>query len=166
MIRLIKLSTLLTCFFVAPIILAKAGSPVSNFDTGTFYAAMAGSSLQEVNIILTSIKDAAFAEKEAYEGALLMKKAGLVSKPKDKLSNFKLGRTKLEAAIKNDPGNIEYHFLRLIIQEHVPKIVNYRADLKADAELIRKSLKKLSPPVKQAVKDFSKNSKFLKAGDF
>ena len=162
----IKLSTLLTCLFVVPIIMAKGGSTVSNFDTGTFYAAMAGSSLQEVNTILAAIKNAAFAEMEAYEGALLMKKAGLVSKPKDKLSNFKLGRTKLEAIIKSDPSNIEYHFLRLIIQEHAPKIVNYRADLKGDAELISTMFKKLSPAVKQAVKDYSKNSKYLKSGDF
>lgn len=166
MANFIKLSTLLASLFLVPIFITKAQAPNLTFDTAEFYAAMAGNNLQEVNTILATLKDASFTEKAAYEGALLMKIAGLVNKPKDKLNNFKLGRTKLEAAIKTDPENIEYHFLRLIIQEHAPKIVNYRADLKTDTELIRTSFKKLSPTVKQVVKGYSKNSKFLKPGDF
>jgi hypothetical protein len=44
---------------------------------------------------------------------MLMKKSGLLSKPKKKLKVFKAGREKLETAIRRDDSvNVEYHFLR------------------------------------------------------
>ena len=57
-------------------------------------------------------------------------------------------------------------FLRLIIQENAPKIVHYKSELKNDSELIIKSFNKLAPVVQQAVRDYSKNSKFLNPSDF
>ncbi|MEO7766486.1 MAG: hypothetical protein ABIS01_03630, partial [Ferruginibacter sp.] len=106
-----------------------------------------------------------FPEKRAYEGALMMKKAGLIAKPKDKLATFREGRSTLEAAIKNDEGNVEYRFLRLIIQENAPKIVKYRQNLKNDSELVISSFKKLPLAVQQAIRDYSKKSSLLKIGD-
>ena len=61
---------------------------------------MASDNLQEINTQLAFISTSSINEKEAYEGALLMKKAGLVTKAKEKLSLFKAGRLKLEASIK------------------------------------------------------------------
>jgi hypothetical protein len=160
-----KLSTLFTLVFVIPGIKQDKSSSLY-FDKSVLYAAMAGRDIAEVDGVLAGLKESSLMEKTAYEGALLMKKAGLVSKVKDKLSFFKSGRSKLEEAIKNDEGNVEYHFLRLIIQENAPKIVRYKGDLKNDSELVRASFKKLAPVVQQAVKDYSKKSTFLKPTDF
>jgi len=138
----------------------------ANFNKAAFYTAMASQEATEVNRQLEVLRETSAAEKLAYEGALLMKKAGLVSKPKEKLNLFKSGRSKLEAAIKDEDANIEFRFLRLIVQERSPKIVRYKGDIKTDAELVRQSFKDLPPVVQQAVRDFSKVSKSLSPGDF
>jgi len=131
------------------------------FDKAAFYNAMAADDLEVVNTQLNLVRSASAAEKEAYEGALLMKKAGMVGKPKEKLSLFKAGRLKLEAAIKKG-GNAEFNFLRLIIQEHAPKAVDYRGDIDKDVAAIRSNYKTLPQVVQQAISDYSKKSRVLK----
>ncbi|MEO6729877.1 MAG: hypothetical protein ABIN01_01580 [Ferruginibacter sp.] len=158
-----QLSTILLFF---PVLFSQGKSPVTKFDKSAVYAAMASTDVETVDRILFELKISSIPEKAAYEGALLMKKAGLMTKAKEKLSFFKSGRTKLEGAIKTDEGNIEYHFLRLVIQENAPKIVKYKGNLENDRDLLRSSFKKLDPVVQQAVKDYSKKSKYLKPGDF
>jgi hypothetical protein len=132
------------------------------FDKSAFYSAMASDNMEAVNNQLAVIKAASINEKEAYEGALLMKKAGLVTKAKEKLSLFKAGRLMLEAAIKKDKENAEFSFLRLIIQEHAPKIVDYSNNIQTDVSAIRSNYKMLHPVVQQAINDYSKKSKVLK----
>jgi len=123
---------------------------------------MASDNLHEINAQLNIVTVISASEKEAYEGALLMKKAGLITKAKDKLSLFKSGRLKLEASLKKDNRNIEFYFLRLIIQEHAPKIVNYRTELENDSLLVRTNYKTLPQVVQQAIIEYSKKSKVLK----
>jgi hypothetical protein len=53
---------------------------------------------------------------------------------------FKSGRSKLESAITKDKENTEYRFLRLIIQEHAPRIVKYRNELEKDSKWIQSNL--------------------------
>jgi hypothetical protein len=121
--------------------------------------------LSKVETVSGTMKETGI-DKDAYEGALLMKKAGLVSKPAEKLRFFKAGRIKLETSLAKDSSNGEYHFLRLIIQEHAPGIVHYRADLKTDSEYIHHTFKNLSPVVQKAITDYSKHSKILRPEDF
>ena len=144
----------------------QARIPNLQFDRSAFYTAMASSSLQEIDAQLTLVRASVFAEKDAYEGALLMKKSGMVSKAKDKLSLFKSGRSKLEASLAKDNGNAEFRFLRLIIQEHAPKIVNYRGEIEKDSQSIRSNFKNLPAIVQQAIIDYSKKSSILKPAYF
>lgn len=138
-------------------------SQKAGFDKSAFYNAMASDNLQEINTQLAIISISSINEKDAYEGALLMKKAGLVTKAKEKLSLFKAGKLKLEASIKKNSNNTEFVFLRLIIQEHAPKMVKYNADIERDSLQIRTNYKTLSPVVQQAITDYSKKSKVLKS---
>jgi hypothetical protein len=147
--------------FFLSVLTVQGNSQKAGFDKAAFYSAMAANNLDAVNNQLTVIKLASFMEKEAYEGALLMKKAGLVTKAKEKLSLFKAGRTKLEASIKKDNGNTEFNFLRVIIQEHAPKAVDYRHDIEKDIAVIRSGFKTLPQVVQQAILDYSKKSKVL-----
>jgi len=94
-----------------------------------------------------------------------MKKAGLVTKPADKLKFFKAGRIKLETSLAQDSANGEYHFLRLIIQEHAPRIVKYSADQEKDRQIIHHTFKGLSPAAKQAIIDYSRKSKIVHPED-
>jgi hypothetical protein len=154
----IFLNLLLLFFFFN----VMANTKKAAFDKGAFYSAMAADDINSINTQLTIVKTSSINEKEAYEGALLMKKAGLVTKAQEKLSLFKAGRNKLEAAIKKDKENAELSFLRLIIQEHAPKIVEYRNNINADVSTIRSNFKTLSPVVQQAINDYTKKSKVLK----
>ncbi len=151
----------ITCFG-----LVQPNTSLSNFDKSAFYTAMASTGIDEVDAQIALVKGSSIIEKEAYEGALLMKKSGLVTKAKDKLSLFRSGRSKLETSVSKDNGNAEFRFLRLIIQEHAPKIVNYRGDLEKDSQLIRTNFKGLPQVVQQAIIDYSKKSSILKPAYF
>ena len=157
-----KLSIFFSFLFFTSVVFVKANTTGQGFDKADFYAALASDKLEDINAQLTAVKGSSISEKEAYEGVLLMKKSGLVSSAKEKLSLFKAGRTKLEASISKDNGNAEYRFLRLIIQEHAPKIVKYRNELEQDSQLIRTNLKNLPQFLQQVINDYSKKSKALK----
>ena len=132
------------------------------FDKSVFYKVMASGNADDIDAQINILDVSLVPEKEAYGGALLMKKSGLVIKAKDKLNLFKSGRSKLESSISKEPGNIEYRFLRLIIQEHAPKIVKYRNELEEDSKLIRANFYSLSQFLQQQTTDDSKKSKILK----
>lgn len=132
------------------------------FDRSAFYTVIESGNKNDIDAQLSIVKGSLMPEKEAYEGTLLMKKAGLVAKAKDKLNLFKSGRSKLESSISKDDNNTEYRFLRLIIQEHAPKAVKYRNELEEDSKLIHTNFKSLSPFLQQQIIDYSKKSKVLK----
>ena len=58
-------------------------------------------------------------------------------------------------------GNIEYHFLRLMIQEHAPKAVHYDKDQVKDSQDIIRSFPTLSPVLQKAILDYCPHSKLL-----
>lgn len=136
------------------------------FDKPAFYSAMASSNMEEIDAQIAIIKGSSVAEKDAFEGALLMKKAGMVAKAKEKLSLFKAGRSKLESSISKNKENVEFRFLRLIIQEQAPKILNYRNEMDKDSQIIRSNYKNLPSVVQQAIIDYSKKSLILKPSYF
>lgn len=131
------------------------------FDKAAFYTAMASGSVDRVVDELAVVTGASFPERDAYEGALLMRRAGLVKPPAEKLKYFKAGRIRFETAIVADPDNTEYRFLRLTIQEHAPRIVKYYKEQEADSEWVKKNYKKLPPAVQKAIIDYSRTSKVL-----
>lgn len=131
------------------------------FDKGNYYAVFSTNNLKSVSEELKTIQMSNFDKKEAFEGALLMKKAQLVPHPPQKLSLFKEGSKKLETAIKNSPNNAEYHFLRFMIQENAPSFLGYNSNLQEDKKIIVTYYKSLEAPVQQAIKNYSKTSKLL-----
>ena len=161
-----KLKILFALFFIISVVKVQGKNLIQDFDRSAFYAAMASGNIENINEELTLLNSASINEKEAYEGALLMRKSGLLSKASEKLKLFKKGRIKLETALLKDSSNGEYHFLRLTIQEHAPKIVKYRTEIENDKQFILKSFKNLLPVVQQAILDYCKNSKILNQEDF
>jgi len=135
-------------------------------DKSAFYASMADDDINKIDMQLKLIDASPITEKNAYSGALLMKKAGLLKGAGNKLNIFKQGHKKLEAAITKNNTNTEFHFLRLMIQENAPKILGYKNDMQKDSDLIKKSYKDLPQVVRHAIADYSKKSKLLKPQDF
>jgi len=157
----ISLSFLLT-FFTG----AFSSQTDTTFDKETYYKVFASKDLTLISGELKSIQSADFAEKDAFEGALLMKKASLLSSPKDKLSTFKAGHSKLEQAIHSNSNNTEYRFLRLMIQENAPKFLGYNKEIDSDKKNIVSNYKSLPTVVKQAIVNYSKTSSVLTPESF
>jgi hypothetical protein len=136
-----------------------------SFDRSAFYQAMASEKITLVNDQLNVLKNVSIPGKQAFEGALIMKKASFSGSPDKKLNLFKSGHKKLEAAIQQDSTNTEFRFLRLMVQEHAPGILGYKHEIKTDSDYIRKSYKKLPKVVQDAIVDYNKKSKALKLQD-
>lgn len=148
------------------IISVKVNAHPQKFDKAGFYEIMKSGTLETITNELEAIKAAPEKEREGYEGALLMKKAGLLKKAKDRLAFFKQGRIKLETALLAHPENTEFHFLRLAIEEHAPKIVKYHSDIEKDKAIVIRNFKSQSPAVRHAILDYCENSKVLHKEDF
>lgn len=130
------------------------------------YKALQSDHIASIDKELLKLSGNSAKEAPAYTGALNMKKAGLITGLKDKLNTFKQGRNLLEDAIKSDPQNAEYAFLRLIIQENAPAMLGYNTNMNADAELIKQQFKLLDPMLQQIIKDYStKKSKTLNTSE-
>ncbi|MBK5272985.1 MAG: hypothetical protein JJE22_18445 [Bacteroidia bacterium] len=161
-----RLQTILAFSFILSGVVVQGRQELQTFDKSTFYIALASENVNDINVQLAIVATTSMPEKEAYKGALLMRKAGLLRKAADKLKFFKAGYIQLESALKKDSTNGEYHFLRLTIQEHAPRTVKYFKDLETDSLYIQNTFKGLSPVVQKAIIDYSKNSKILNPEDF
>ncbi|MEO5683483.1 MAG: hypothetical protein ABIQ88_12620 [Chitinophagaceae bacterium] len=135
------------------------------FKKSSFYSVMSENKEDAVNKQLDVLKTTTIKDKDAYEGALLMKKAGFAGSAKKKLNLFKEGHRKLEGILQKDSSNGEFRFLRLMIQEHAPGIVGYKKELQKDRLYIKNNFKTLPPVVQAAVLNYSKESKILKPAD-
>ncbi len=158
-----KLRVVLNLLLAFCFVMVQAKQQQQNFDKSVFYTILETGKAGDLDTQLNIVKKSSLPEKAAYEAVLLMKKAGMMAKPKDKLNLFKLGRAKLEAAIANDNTNTEYRFLRLIIQENAPKILKYQNAIEDDGKLIRLNFKSLSQLLKDIISGYSKKSKVLKS---
>ena len=134
----------------------------SEFIREDYYNALSSSSLDLVNKQLGSLNSLSFEDKQAFIGAMIMKKSGLIHEsPLEKLKQFKEGRIKLETAIIKDSNNIEFRFLRLVIQENCPKILSYNKELSKDSFFIRKKINNINIVLKKIIVNYSKTSKYL-----
>lgn len=148
-------------FFIINIFTLEAQTGI---EKEALYNALAGGQPVNVDKQLVAIKNIKGSDKAAFEGALLMRKSGSLKTPAQKLNMFKQGHKRLESAISNDPGNLEYRFLRLMIQEHAPKILNYKGNISADSQLIKQGFKSLQPSLQTIIANYSKTSKALPTG--
>ena len=145
---------------------AGTGGFQADLDRAKFYQVLASGSLKKVNEQLDLVRNSALLEKTALEGALLMKKAGLLAVPLEKLRAFNAGRKKLESAIQKDAKNTEYRFLRLIIQENAPEMLHYRDRLEEDSKSIRLTFPGLPKDLQESIVEYSRKSKVLHPTDF
>ncbi len=75
----------------------------------------------------------------AYKGAayMLLAKYEPLTKKKTQIKN---GKTWIEAYIKSNPNDVEGRFIRLTIQQNLPKIAGYNQNIEEDKEFIKKKL--------------------------
>ncbi len=136
--------------------------PSTDLNRTAFYKAMESESKTLVDAQITELNTAPADVKNAFLGAMMMRKAGIGGNPASKLKLFKQGHKLLEEAIARDPNNAEFRFLRLIIQENAPGILGYKNDEQKDSEFIRKSYYSLPEELQKTIADYNKKSKVLK----
>ncbi|MDB5273879.1 MAG: hypothetical protein JWO58_2246 [Chitinophagaceae bacterium] len=143
-----------------------AAQSSSKIDRSSFYAALSNGDMDKLNDQLKKITGSSFEEKNAFTGVLKMRKAEFAKGLKTKLDLFKSGGAQLEDEIAKHKSNGEYRFLRLIIQENAPAILNYNDNIEEDAKMVRASYPKLPKETQAAILDYCKRSKVLKAQNF
>jgi hypothetical protein len=136
--------------------------PSTDLNRAAFYKAMESDSKTLVDAQISELNSAPDDVKNAFLGAMYMRKAGIGGNPASKLKLFKQGRKLLEEAIAKDPDNAEFRFLRLIIQENAPGTLGYRNDKQKDSEFIRKSYNSLPEELQKTIANYNKKSKVLK----
>jgi hypothetical protein len=125
------------------------------------------SDTNKINAVIKSLNNSTFEAKEAFKGALLMKKAQYLKRNTDKLSLFKKGKLLLENAIaQNNVLLAEKRFLRLMIQEKTPAILNYKMNVNEDALYIQKNYHQLDSYTKTVVLKYANQSEALKNKKF
>lgn len=130
------------------------------------FSALMSNDTALINSGLKTVSELSLSEKNAFTGALLMKKAGLVTQPAEKLRLFKQGRQLLEGEIKAHPDKTLFRYLRLMIQENSPAMLGYKKNMQEDATMVRNHYKKLSAVVRESVTDYATHSHLLKPTDF
>jgi hypothetical protein len=161
-----KLQVISVLLFITAITTVNGNAYFAIFNKNDYYSVMASQNIDAINNELKIVQSSTIVNKNAYEGTLLMTKAGLVKKIGEKINLFKSGRQKLENCIKLNTQNVELRFLRLMVQENSPPIVNYKGDLEKDKIFIDKSFKTEPQDIQQYILDYSKRSKILNAKDF
>jgi hypothetical protein len=136
----------------------------SEINRAAYYKAMEENDKVLVNAQLFELESVPPGLRQAFKGAMLMKKAGLVSVPANKLKLFRQGHRLLETAIRENPDNAEFRFLRLVVQEHAPGVLHYNNDIQKDRDFIEKSYKSLPEEVQHIIAEYNKKSKNLKPG--
>ncbi|APD07656.1 hypothetical protein UJ101_02155 [Flavobacteriaceae bacterium UJ101] len=91
---------------------------------------------QELNFI-EQYKNSKNVSIKAYVISLEMKQAEYKISPFSKLSIFKKGKKKLEKLILEYPNNVDLRYVRLLIQEKSPSILNYNSNIEADKHFLK-----------------------------
>ncbi|WP_353720881.1 hypothetical protein [Dyadobacter sp. 676] len=138
----------------------------AQIDKETYYKALSSGQEESIDKMLARLEtEKATPKLNAYKGALTMKKAGFVKGVGEKVKTFKKGVHLLEDEIKNNPGNTEFRFLRLTVQEHAPGILKYNKEIDADKQAVVSGYDKLDADLKNVIADYAKDSKVLKESD-
>ncbi len=135
------------------------------FATGKseFYDVFKGDSSEKVDELLQkyeSIENPSL-DISFYIGALYIKKSNYGSTMRKNIDTFKRGRDIIEDIINKNINNIEYRFIRLIIQEQIPSVLKYDNNRDVDSKIIVENLASIDDDLMFEIKDYSKISETL-----
>lgn len=134
-----------------------------NFSKTDFFKTMESGNQESIIALEKKMTGLAVSDdQQAYLGAIVMKTSEFQKTAGDKLKKFKDGKTLLEKAIQAYPNNVEYRFLRLMIQENAPKILKYNTNIKEDVSFIKENMSKVPKEIKTAITNYSGVSENLK----
>lgn len=97
----------------------------------------------------------------AYKGASITMVSKFGKNLNQKIKQFKEGVKWMESAVNRNPNNIEIRFIRLSVQENVPRIAKYRSNINEDAKFLVEHYKEQNGPLKEYLKSFMLQSKSI-----
>lgn len=107
--------------------------------------------VKEYHEVLTKTQELHFINKyqnsneidvQAYVISLKMKHAKYKFLPWHKLKEFNTHKKQLENLITKHSKNVHLRYIRLVIQEKSPKILNYNSEIKNDKDFLVKIIEK------------------------
>lgn len=154
-------SLILICFLTAFLLQDK-------IDDNYFYEVFSSDSIEKIESLLEKYEKISNPNSvlNVYKGALYIKKSSYLSSPGDRVDSFIIGKALLENEINNYPDNVEYRFIRLILQEQTPPVLRYKSNIKEDKEMIINSFGSAGIILKQRIVDYSNNSLILDFNEF
>lgn len=93
-----------------------------------------------------------------YAGAARMMHARY---EKNRATLLKEGKKYIENAVKSNENSVEIRFIRLSVQENLPKIVPYRQNIEEDKQFLLENLKKEPYELQNYIKNYIKSSKIF-----
>lgn len=134
-----------------------------SIDKKHFYEVFKGESIVSIESLLSVYEKIKNPEAEVllYKGALYVKKSGFLKNANEKIEFFKKGREIIEKKIIEQPDNVEFRFVRLIVQEEVPTILRYYTNKEEDAKIVIEGTSRLEKVVQDAIFDYSKKTSYL-----
>jgi len=148
------LSLLLIFFFISV--------SCSAIDKNEFYNTIASNNVMQLEKCIQSLDAQKPSSKNnAYKAVALMKRANFIKDSKERLSVFSKGAKLLDAEIAKNPSNLEYRFLRLVVQEKAPKFLKYNQFIQPDKKEIIKGYNDMDVFLQNKVTEFAKKSKVL-----
>ena len=139
------------------------GFSPNDFSRAKYYQVFQEGTLIDMENLASSMEG--LLDLDAYQGALLMKISGVQKNANKKLKIFKSGKILLETSIEETPENVEWRFLRLMIQENAPAIVKYRGKLEEDKDMIINNFSTCDKKLQDIIRDYARKSNLLKLED-
>lgn len=140
-----------------------SGFTSSDFVRSEFYTVFQEGSEETIEHYLDKIESNQ--DLIAYNGALYLKLSGLQKGASKKFNTFKKGKLLLDSTIEKEPTNTEWRFLRFVIQENVPPILNYNSQIEEDKAIIISGYSSCDSQLQRIIKGYTKKSKKLNASD-
>jgi hypothetical protein len=101
----------------------------------------------------------------AYKAAANILEAKVTTEKNKRKSFVKTGAKNLESIIASNPNNAELRFIRMSVQENIPKIVGYNKNLKEDKTFLISNYSKQNAELKSYIKQFAAQSKTITAAE-
>ncbi|MEX2410126.1 MAG: hypothetical protein WD607_01935 [Candidatus Paceibacterota bacterium] len=98
---------------------------------------------------------------KAYQGASFALQAHYGKGIKEKKGYFEHAVAHLEAAVQENPENVEIRLIRLSVQENSPRIVKYKTNMDEDKAMVLEHFEKQSEVVKKCIRDYVNHSDFF-----
>ncbi|MGG8495009.1 hypothetical protein ACQY1Q_01220 [Tenacibaculum sp. TC6] len=98
------------------------------------------SSKEQEKTFINTYKDSENISIQAYVVSLEMKQAKYAFFPWKKLSVFNQGKKKMEQLINKHPDNADLRYVRLVIQENIPSLLNYKKNIEEDKSFLKQRL--------------------------